>query len=687
MDSLLVNESSGEFIVAEKKILSLDNIKNINLFIGANNTRKSRFLRKIAQQKQKVVYSGLTPLNDILYELPTIIKKVGELEAQFPKTVLLHFEANRRPTKQGKRFDRITDFYKAEKSAETRYVQLKKNLELISLQLRELIATGQFIQLSEGIGNFYSLVDLLDYIYDLVLKGVNIKQLSSQGAWTEENANAIQFKIPNVNLQLDIDELVVKTELIKNIKGVLERLLSLTAEVTTPTCIYIPILRSSRNLVNATGVSAGNDIFSSTISKQYFKKDGVPDHLKIITGQANYQLIDHAKHGLTSEREDFKEFERFIAANFYQSKEMEIVPHRAGEIKEIIVSLPNERKDVPIQDLGDGVQGIINLFFPIFTAPVGSWIFIDEPEINLHPGFQNLFIRTLLENSFLKNKHLRYFLNSHSNHILSEILLGGETNSEVYVFQRKDENTSQIKRFEGFEHATLELLGVMNTSTLISNCSIWVEGITDRIYLRSFLTAFLKNCNDFKPIEGLNYSFIEYGGKNLVHYLFDDTSTQELKSGIAAFFINTKIFLLADTDANKEKQHQYYRSLNSNKFQYCQTEVNEIENLLPKIVLGNFLKKKFNFSEAQVSTVLNKSYQNTKLGKFLNQQFKVIGFEKSVSAMTGGTLSPHYKSNLAEFVLQGVQSGEISLEMLAESTRLLEIVTLLYNFIKASNKK
>ena len=45
-------------------------------------------------------------------------------------------------------------------------------------------------------------------------------------------------------------------------------------------------------------------------------------------------------------------------------------------------------KDLEIHELGDGLQNIIVLLYPVFTAEKPTRFFIEEPENNMHPGFQ-----------------------------------------------------------------------------------------------------------------------------------------------------------------------------------------------------------------------------------------------------------------------------------------------------------
>jgi hypothetical protein len=686
MYSLFINDSTNEFFYKGKPITTLQNVKMINLFVGANNSRKSRFIRKIAAKEKQLIIQTFTSYEELIDRTNEIIERLKAFAAPNPDFSLLDYQSTRRSTDNKKKFGRLSEYFHKEIAPVTLYFTFIKHLEDILGKIQKIKSDQDIEDVTETAELFFSFIDFLVYIYTAEKEGKQIAALTNHMEWPEENLNAIDFRVSNRDEWGKIRDVEEKIHLFMDIRRITQKISTMKFELWTGRASYIPVLRSARTLIDEKRGIISNTIFESTISQQYFHDVKSPPHLDIHTGQNLYDRIDKAKRGWTVSRADFGEFEKFIGKNFYQSKPVEIVAFKDGEHQEIIISLPGERPDTAIHNVGDGVQAIINLFFPIFTANDGAWVYIDEPELNLHPGFQNLFIRTLLENEFLKNKKLRYFINSHSNHILSEALLGGDKQTEIYVFHRRDEDSSTIEPFEGIKNATLDLLGVLNTSTLVSNCSIWVEGITDRLYIRAFLTAYLKTINGFQPIEGLNYAFIEYGGKNLVHYDFDHEDKETAAPKIDTFFINRKVFLIADTDTKKEVQHAYYHSLETLSFIYRQTIVPEIENLIPQQILGNYLKTKLGLDDKQAEEVIAVPYDQEKLGSVLSKQLKLIGIDRKIEAKTGGTLASSYKSSLAEFVLQEVQQGTITWDMLSANSILSGIIADLYNFISQSNQ-
>ena len=72
----------------------------------------------------------------------------------------------------------------------------------------------------------------------------------------------------------------------------------------------------------------------------------------------------------------------------------------------------------------------------------------------------------------------------------------------------------------------INVLGIRNSSVFLSNCVIWVEGVSDRIYLKKFLQMYLKYKNiEFK--EDYHFAFSEYGGSNIENFEFIDSGERD----------------------------------------------------------------------------------------------------------------------------------------------------------------
>jgi hypothetical protein len=439
--------------------------------------------------------------------------------------------------------------------------------------------------------------------------------------------------------------------------------------------LYIPILR--------TLVSDGSfhvDTFNKIITNKYNLKGGV------FTGQDLYQQI-YKLHNSTKIVE-LKAFCKWIKNNFYRDHDVEIIPN--DETRDVYLKIDDVHR--PIYDLGDGIQQLILLMFPVYTANLGTWFFIEEPETHLHPGLQRIFIETLLNDEYLKKKNLKFFFTTHSNHFL-DISIDHEEIS-IFQFEKEDDEKFNIKSNVKPNKDVLDLLGVKSSSVFLANTSIWVEGPTDRKYLSKWIKLYCE-ANSLQYLrEDIDYAFFEYGGNLIEHYLFDDNFEEEftenqVRNKIKAFALSNKVYLLADNDNVREgsKKHERRKNLekiSSKHFKYQNTEYREVENLLPVQVLKDFMPqivlkeeviktKKINFNRTD--------YIWIGLGDFLSKKFdeaKITG--KKFKSKTGDTLDTIYKNKLCDFVINSSYSYS---ELIEENEHLDKLITDLYNFIKS----
>ena len=165
---------------------------------------------------------------------------------------------------------------------------------------------------------------------------------------------------------------------------------------------------------------------------------------------------------------------------------------------------------------------------------------IEEPECYLHPRLQKLLPG--LFNNLSTKLNIQFIISTHSNYIISEALK--LDNQKVYHI----ENGTCAKP-EGISKATFELndfdninnsLGVKPSDLLFANGVIWVEGPSDAIYIKYWLS--LKGIN-----QGQHYEFSFYGGKILSHYTTNiDTKIVKILN------INTKAIVYMDSDKKSE---------------------------------------------------------------------------------------------------------------------------------------
>ncbi|MGB3780877.1 MAG: AAA family ATPase, partial [Tunicatimonas sp.] len=344
-------------------------------------------------------------------------------------------------------------------------------------------------------------------------------------------------------------------------------------------------------------------------------------------------------------------------------------------------------EEYPIYNLGDGIQSVVILTYPLFFNQGQELLFfIEEPEHGLHPSMQRIFLETLMREEF---SSFQYFLTTHSNHLL-DITLDIEHIS-IYTF-RKDINRTDdahflIENVDNEHINTLELIGVRNSSVFLSNCTIWVEGITDRIYIRKYLDVYQKD-EKVKFKEDLHYSFVEYAGGNITHWSFLEDADAD-HPNIEVERLCGKLFLITDKDGaglkkdgapnpNRSKKQQRHEKLKRNlDDRYHRLDCREIENTLSPEVLKKVIQdyEKDN-ATLDFEKLKYESYKNEYLGSFIERN--VDSASRSYKSESG-TIKD--KVNFAKKAVTHIES----VKDLSKEAR--DLTEKLYNFIEGNNKQ
>ena len=426
------------------------------------------------------------------------------------------------------------------------------------------------------------------------------------------------------------------------------------------------------------------DIYKTIISNEYFSENSSLSK-NIFTGGQLYNEIKKMLLGDVNDRETITNFEIFLRDNFFSDYNVvQLIPHDTK--KKLFVKIGDDERE--IYNWGDGTQQLIIILYSIFKHKNESncLFFIEEPETYLHPGILRKFIEVINSEEF---KNHQYFITTHSNVILD---ISGDTNINMSIFKFKkvkdktsnDDKPFSIEQCNSGDASLLNELGIRNSSVFLSNCSIWVEGITDRLYLKHYLDLYIFSHEDaIKFRENIDYTFIEYGGNNITHFNFSDDDSLDK---INANYINNKIFLIVDgdlnnpSDAKKNRKKELKEKLNDN---FYELNVNEIENLLKLDTIKNVLKQ----DNPGQDEIIDSAFQNSPnhdseyLGKFIDEQIsnatKPSDNTIKKYAAASGTIKNKVKfcGNALSYIK--------SYDDLSENAK--ELTEKIYNFIKDNN--
>lgn len=657
-DILFNNDNSFElnniikdyFLEGEDAFLTfLPKVNDINIIIGSNNSGKSRFMRYLMRCKNLIGINNLKGVDAEIQEYNRLIESFNATNISIP---LKKYEDRGYQT-MGR------DPYKERLDYLRKYQPLKLDSNYLDLNS----------QIKNNKEKFKKLND----------KGVSDK-------YFEDYSKINEFTILNFSDRKSY---------------------------------YIPTLRSAHSLFIKEGdsfIKLEDDIYLQTLER-YYKFQG--SEVEIFTGLHLYKEILNSRNSKRSIRQSFEKFENFIGDNFFGKKQVDIVAEfnkdeslsGINQSEIISVHIEGEKETRKLYELGDGIQAIIILMYKIFMAENNSFIFIDEPELNLHPGMQRLFLDQISTNQFLKKKKLKYFISTHSNHFLDLTL--EKENISIYSFTSNSivdkDNTFTIRNVNAGDNSVLKNIGVNNSSVFLANCGIWVEGISDRNYIKAFLKSYIESLGKDSQIlkEDIDYAFFEYAGSNVEHYLFEDISeidSKKLISDINALALNNRIFLLADSDNAKKSTKKGMRLKEfedlkrDNFFPYIIWNVREIENLITKdmwkdtlISLCNkdLVKKHEKFIKEKIENAINEielsAYSKYYIGEFLNvisqklnklEGKNILNKSSYENKNDGfGTLIP--KRELSELILE----KNFSWEVYAKNTEIVKLTKSVYQFI------
>lgn len=267
-------------------------------------------------------------------------------------------------------------------------------------------------------------------------------------------------------------------------------------------------------------------------------------------------------------REKFDRIERFLQHLLH-------LPAATLDVtrKEQQLVINDDGLRLPLSSFGTGTHELVIMLTAVL-ANDGELYCIEEPEIHMHARLQKEFIQFI--GTQTKN---HYLVSSHSHAFVDAV----NWLDRVQVFHIDSGSGSSVGApvlNDGDALVALGDLGVAPSDLLQTNCVVWVEGPSDKIFIRNWIQLLSPEL-----VEGRDYSIMFYGGKLLSHIEFErDKVPDEL---VSLLRINQRAVVVMDSDregpggrlnATKERVQQECEESGG----YCWvTDGREIENLVP----------------------------------------------------------------------------------------------------------
>lgn len=247
---------------------------------------------------------------------------------------------------------------------------------------------------------------------------------------------------------------------------------------------------------------------------------------------------------------------------------------------------------VPLSKSGSGIKTIILVLLNLLVVPLQSQnnekkivYGFEELENNLHPAMQRKLFDYIYE--FAVKKDIYIFITTHS-HVAINTFFDKEKACIYHVI--KENNGTTLKRIESYidKAEILDDLDIKASDILQANGIIWVEGPSDRIYIKKWLEIFCNN--QFE--EGKHYQFLYYGGRLLSQY-----SAEEETDLISIITTNRNAAIVMDSDKRNQAaplndtKKRIIEEFDKLSMFHWVTKGKEIENYIPKEAIERRFKK------------------------------------------------------------------------------------------------
>lgn len=245
----------------------------------------------------------------------------------------------------------------------------------------------------------------------------------------------------------------------------------------------------------------------------------------------------------------------------------------------------------PLSRMGSGLKTIILVLLNLLVIPEldeyknKKMVYgFEELENNLHPAMQRKLFEYIYE--FAEMHDVQVFITTHS-HVAINAFYDKDDAGIFHVY--KQDGRAFVKRIESYLDKTriLDDLDVKASDLLQSNGIIWVEGPSDRVYIKHWLDLYFPD----RFVEVVHYQFLYYGGRLLSQY-----SAEEVTELISVIKTNRNAVIVMDSDKRNrnarlnDTKKRIIAEFDALGMMSWVTKGKEIENYIPKTAIEEALE-------------------------------------------------------------------------------------------------
>lgn len=611
MEKIYMPDSMGYIDENGEPLIALGGLKRVNFFVGSTGSGKSRLLRYLSSMENPEVEIGGAVSSELAPKLteflPLLDKAIHDAEAY-----ALHWRNQKYPGH--------ADFLLTSLNTIRRCCAVKSNVK------------------DDPTGGVLSAASSLSNIKRYFLSNLEsaIKNTSHKDDY------------PPLSINQAFDQL---NSLVEEYGDSQEY--GMTAYMHAKCRVFIPSLRYIEYPQNTDEEIHGQ--IEGLIADRYFSS--LPDGLSVPNIWSGGKLTKRLKNWFdegSSKIEGFREFEQYLADEVLGASQVRIKIDEAES--QILINVDGTER--PIYEYGDGLSHLIILTFLSYLQGLGVF-FIDEPEVGLHPGLQQAFMKAL--------KPLRteicqqYFIVTHSNHFLDQAII--DEDIAIFRFKAIENGMCQVQQIEWGDRPLLNDLGVRPSASFMVNATIWVEGITDRLFFSHLIKLALQESKgSLNLIEGVHFSFVEYGGANLPHWSFLEQEEDQID--VDTLCGDSVLIIDADSAKWKDKRQRRLRQrLGARLFVTCGRE---LENMVSGKMLDEFARHR-KYSDSKRAS--RKDFKNVPLGQYMEDFYSISGLKAE-----SGTLKTPHKKSLLKVVTNTEKLSKFPREVQSIASRLLTFI-------------